>query len=341
MKKSYTNDTVAQKEALVNEFKGNLFEFLLSKKISIHFGLYKQFMASFVKDLKKQKYFQQYETWLKEYAPHVLAQLPILAEDTFSVLLSYLEKNEIKEVFEVKLVGKSFDEHKDFFYEADIVLYHGTTYLPISLKLCKKGSFVNTKSAGVSSFLGKYFKAFPHSGFHQEELNYLLDESFVEMGEKLYEQIGLTFKGQFGKEWVERGMSELPGQLDHEMKKIVHDSYGPPIKKIYESFLSFQKEDSLLLKECLFSILGLTHKNLIQVFCYHSGTGDYQFDHCHIQNSADVYNELDKVEILPLVSKRASFELKMSHSKLQIRIKPMNKFTTKAHKINCSYLKFI
>ncbi|MBT7609431.1 MAG: hypothetical protein HN576_06730 [Bacteriovoracaceae bacterium] len=338
MKDSYENDTLAQKEALINEFKGNLFEFLVAKELATNFNIYNQFIAAFVQAQARQQKFQQYESWLRKYSPEVLVELPKLAKILSDALSDYI-RNDLKiELKRIQLVGKLFDQKQDYSNEADLLLYdkNKVTY-PLSLKLCKKGSFVNTKSAGVSSFIEKYFTEFKSSKFHQDELNLILDQSYLEMGEKLYEQFDMIFTGKFGNEWTDKGNSELPGQLDPVSRSIVHQSYNPIIKKIYLSILAFEKENPELLKTCLSSILGYSKENMIQALCFHNGTDDYSFDHVTIDSSQKIWEELTDYELIPFTDLKASFEIQLSNSVLQIRVKPMNKFTAKSHKINCSY----
>ena len=338
MKETYENDTIAQKEALINEFKGNLFEFLVAKNIALNFGIYDKFIAAFVQDIYKQQQFQQYESWLRLHAPEVTENLPKLSLSLATDLCIYIKKNLNITPIKVELVGKSFDSKQDYSNEADIIIYDQQS-IPhlLSIKLCKKGSYVNTKSAGVSSFIKKYFEPFPDALFHQEELNQILESSYQEMGQQLYEQFDMVFHGQFGKEWLEHGMSELPGQLDELSRSIVHASYGPVIRKIYNSMEMFIESDPALFTKCLQSILGFSKENMIQALCYHGGTDSYSFDHTIIESQASLLKELSFVSINPLIDYKASFELQLKNSILQIRVKPMNKFTSKSHKINCSH----
>jgi hypothetical protein len=338
MKDSYENDTIAQREALINEFKGNLFEFLVARELANKFEVYTDFIAVFVQDRQKQQKFQQYESWLREHAPEVISKLPTLAQELANKLTKYIKDELNIKVIKIDLVGKSFDKKLEDKKEADILLYDKNNKIyPLSLKLCKKGSYVNTKSAGVSSFLQKYFSSFSASLFHQEELNLILDQSFNEMGQKLYEQFDMRFNGKFGPEWISAGLSELPGQLDANSRKIVHASYTPVIKKIYLSIEAFNSENPDLLCNCLLSILGYSQVNMIQALCFHQGTSDYSLDQIIIDSFQKIEKELSEVKILPLFDNKASFEIQLKSSLLQIRVKPMNKFTSKSHKINCSY----
>jgi hypothetical protein len=341
MKETYENDTVAQREALINEFKGNLFEFLVAKNLALEFGIYDQFITSFIQDVQKQKYFQQYESWLRLHAPEVIESLPHLSQVLSSDLCLYLGETLNIIPSKIVLVGKSFDNKQDYSNEADIIIYDNKLNIyPLSIKLCKKGSYVNTKSAGVGSFLKKYFSPFKDALFHQEELNQILDTSYIEMGQQLYEQFDLVFNGQFGKEWIEKGMSELPGQLDEHSRSIVHASYSPVIQKIYKSMEQFNNTNPLLFTTCLQSLLGYSKANIIQALCFHGGTETYCFDRTIIESQSNLLNELSQVSLNPLVADKASFELQLKNSILQIRVKPMNKFTSKSHKINCSYKRY-
>ena len=337
MKESYEFDTLVQKEALINEFKGNLFEFLVARDIAEIFGIKQKFFARFIQDREKQRYFQNYESWLREHSPNVLQNLPLLSKEVAKALETYLLQLFKGSVSGIDLVGKSFGQEKKVFHEADLILRaENQRSLPLSLKLCKKGSYVNTKSAGVGSFIKKYFSPFSLSDFHQTELNKILDNSFQRMGEQLYEELGLSFKGNFDLEWRELGLSELPGQLPDNLKNIVHSSYDPIIEKIFWTLKEFHRQDPKLFSSCLQQLLGVTDSRLLQVFCFHKGTEKYTFDHVEIYSASSVQQELESLCFDSAHLSSASFELKLRESLFQIRVKPMNKFTAKSHKINCS-----
>lgn len=350
MKESYTNDTVAQKEALVNELKGSLFEFLVANELSKELGVYQSFLAHFSKDTEKKSQLQQYESWAREYDPVLHENLPSLAKQTCQDILKYLKNAEIYSKVSsftgIELTGKFFTGDQRLNdgsrSEADLqLLAEGQITIPISLKLCKVGSFVNSKSAGVNSFIEKYFSPCPLADFFQNELNQALDDSYQQLGDACYQSLGLDFPGSFDHQWTDAGFSELPGQLPKNIKELVHRSYEPVIQTIHRAFQHFLENDRHTFLDSLASLMGFSEEKILQVHCYHSGTSQYHFVESQIYSLEDVFGleeneqKLD-LQLEDLTPGKASFEVNINKEILQIRVKPMNKFTSKSHKINCS-----
>jgi hypothetical protein len=74
-------------------------------------------------------------------------------------------------------------------------------------------------------------------------------------------------------------------------------------------------------------------RKIIQVSCYHQ---QHRLKSIEIKKFEDLfYPEIDVV-IEPLKENMSSFDILIGKTTLQIRVKPMNKFTTASYKINCS-----
>lgn len=194
---------------------------------------------------------------------------------------------------------------------------------------------MNTKSAGIRSFVGKYFKNFSNIDDYQAELNELVDKVFFKMGHKLYEMEGLDFEGHFDHRWDELALPRLPGKLNAEMKEIVHGCYYEIISKIHKIFQKIFSEDKKFFMSSLYPLIGLSDENMIQVTLFHGQNKKerYLLKEVHILSHV----ELDEsVELLPFKERVSSFEILLPGMRLQIRVKPMNTFTQAAYKINCS-----
>lgn len=330
MRELNTYDTIAQNEALINELKGNLFEFLVGKELSQSKGLEAHYMKAIPPEFLERLH--GYEHWLREHSEGLLVSLPALAKET----ASYLEKSLGAELDGVLVVGKlAGGSHDDRVKEADLLLKSGDQVHPISLKLCKENSFVNTKSAGVRSFFSRYFQnRFPDVRKHQDELNSFLDESYSSMCRTLHKMGGLKEQDLFDGKWVDAGFPELPGQLDKEMNQVLKSHYHEMICRVFELWANLLESNKKAFYECMMPLLGFGLKELGQLSCFYKG--DYQLSYNSFKTSAPLLNSLNSSKLIPPKEGLSSFEMQMADCSFQVRLKPMNKFTVSGHKMNCS-----
>ena len=339
----------SQSEALLNEIKGNLFEYLVAQFLSRHFKCEGEFLRAFsqVAGGRAMRDLQSYQSWLQSSDPELYTRLPLLSQEVVSELIKD-RVLEDKKVTNILVTGKSGAvSGQESFKEADIWIQTKGEDVPVSLKLCKRGAFVNTKSGGIRSFLAKYFTNFPDALVFQASLNQVLDQSFQQMAESLYEWADIPFElwspangsTQFSPTWQERGLPELPGELPSEAREFLFLHYHRVISEIHRAFISFYDEDQLLFANCLGSLVGMGLNNLYQVTCFHKegkAGARYQLDSLKTYSWSEFNNDLKQLKFSPLKDKISSFELGLGHKKLQIRVKPMNKFTVSALKVNCS-----
>lgn len=329
--KQYEEMNLKEGEAFINECKGNLFEYLVGLSISRVIGKEGSYLEALPYEMRKR--FQEYESFLRANDIKLLKKLLEFSNVTSEKILGSIRE----EILEVKIIGKLADANLKIEYkEADLLLKTEKGIIPLSLKLSKKGAYVNTKSAGVKSFISKYFADFNDANKLQEELNFHIDKCFMEMGQALYETLGIAFPGTFDDTWKEEGLSELPGELDQGMKDIVTLNYQKTNQKIYSIIEEFSSDRDQF-SHALIPLLGLGHSQMMQVICFNhkDSSGEYILDRIII-NDAETLGQLSNFKILPLNKTISSFEIKLDHCKLQIRVKPMNKFTTPSYKINCS-----
>ena len=148
---------------MINEIKGHLFEYLVGWSLARRYGVEKDFIRGFTGSLRSR--LTSYQSFLQQNDEQLYRQLPLLSDSTVQGLLSYLPSS-IKHIRVIgKIAGASHDQTR---HEADILL-EGDEIIPVSLKLCKENSFVNTKSGGVKSFLAKYFALLPDHKKWQEK----------------------------------------------------------------------------------------------------------------------------------------------------------------------------
>lgn len=326
-----------QVESLLNECKGNLFEFLVAQTLSRRFGGEDLFLLSLPRDFRARLQF--YEETIRQHDLELLRNLPLLAQS----VADQLERHPIfskKSKFSFSVIGKMVATNDNSLWnETDIVAIEewgqGQTKKHfISLKLTKDHSYTNTKSAGIKSFIEKYFSAFTDlAPVYQMKLNKEVDESFHMMGHKLYLMSDMEFGGVFDQRWSELH-TELPGELSSEMKEVVHANYYRVAQRIREYLGILFQQDPEKFYLSLHALCGFGNPDIVQVHCFHQSS---QLKDIVIKTHVDLFaNDPHEIELKELTSGAASFDVVFQKFVLQIRVKPMNKFTTAAYKINCS-----
>ena len=323
-----------QKEALINEIKGNLFEYLVAKNLACHYKIERDFVRGFTGELRKK--LTEYQQWLLREDSQLYHRLFSLSDAVSTAISPRLPKD----IFQVRVIGKiAGASHDQTWREGDILLYGESGIVPISLKLCKDCSFVNTKSGGVRSFLLKYFAKLPGHEEWQSRLTQAVEQNFARMIHELYDATGLEFSGNFDRQWEQIGLGELPGALPKDLSSIVGNYYSRVIGVIHQAFVDFYQNARQQFVDALHPLLGIGDTRIVQVICFHRGTSPgycrYALAKITIRDFSDL-KSLEKVLIMPLKPRISSFELKMGEVLLQIRLKPMNKFTVPALKVNCS-----
>lgn len=329
MEESHIKNSDVKIQALVNEYKGNLFEYLVAHKIALDFGIESQFISSISDNYRDQLI--EYEYWLRNNEIELLRKIPSLANRVVCEVKNHV-LFDVKEVF---LLGKVSAPLSDKLYkEADILLKGIDKLFPISLKLCKSHAYVNTKSGGVKSFIKKYFSSFLEAENLQNDLNSYIDLEFNKMAHDLHSYADLNFTGSFTKEWTENGFSELPGELPENMRVRLLKFYQNVIQRMYKLIVPLSS-DRKKFKQSLAPLVGRGREDIFQITCFHKSSTkeNYLFD------SLDVSTQNDGIEnynILELRDDVSFFEIEIGKKKLQIRVKPMNKFTAPSMKVNCS-----
>lgn len=327
-----------QKEAILNECKGNLFEFLVTQGLATRSSLEGPFLLNLPIEFKAK--LASYEELIRTHEPKLLVKLPVLATATVQQIWENLELSR-HQLTQWNVIGKMVATNdNEFWNETDIVgTYHDHTNeikkIALSLKLSKDHSYTNTKSAGVKSFLAKYFGSFESSLINQmqQELNAEVDESFLMMGHRLYRMADLEFNGAFNSAWSDR-YSELPGELSTEMRQVVHENYHRVALKLSNLLEKLQTINKKLFFESLYALCGFGHPEIIQVNCFHK---DYDLKDISIKSFDDFFKKSNsECSLCPIKDLASSVDVIVGDIVLQLRVKPMNKFTTAAYKINCS-----
>lgn len=314
-----------KKEALFNEVKGSLFEYLVALEVARQNKQELEFQQSL--DRNYLNVLSQQDRMVRQFYPEMLPFLIKVSKQTVDKMTSYLKalpKNP-------RLMGKfSNSTLAQELQEADLLIDQKDGTLPVSLKLNKKNAYVNTKSGGIKSFFTQYF---PFIDSHvQEKFNQLVDMEFNRMSYELHALHDLDYPGHFGN-WVKKGLSELPGELDADSRNILKAYYARIAEEMHGILSEAYKKDPASFQMSLTPLMGFGKKEILQVICFHDFPDE---DHeIEIHSYKDLEGQLSEAKIFEFNS-IASVELQIGAWSLHVRVKPMNKFTTTAIKINCS-----
>jgi hypothetical protein len=331
-------ESSAQLQALFNEYKGHLFEYLVASELARAHGLEGPFLESFGGEAKAR--LNEYEQWIQNYQRPALGRLLKLARLMAKACLALPELNS-SPLESIQVMGKTAqsNRYRDF-AECDIfILDKFGQEIPLSLKLCGEGAYLNAKSAGVRSFFTRYFAGFAHHEQLQADFDQVVTQSFTSMAYDLYELAGLesSVPGRwFGPEWSDAGLSDRPGLLPPELRARVHRAYHEMLIALYQGLRRI--DEAGLLSSGLAPLLGFGHPDLIQVSCFESRS-EGELGRVVVSRAHELREcELEPV-MGPLKEGLSSFIITWGKFQLQLRLKPMNAFTTPGYKVNCAYKK--
>lgn len=313
------------KEALFNEVKGSLFEYLVAHKLAQSSGIEIDFIQNI--DRNYLTVLGQQDRMVRQFYPEMGTFLSEASLDCHEKIIKKFGKDWV----DIKLLGKlTSSQLQDDFKETDLLLTSKTgEQILLSLKLNKKNSFVNTKSAGVRSFLTQYFPFLNHS--YQNEFSQVIDLEFVSMSDALHRLHDLEYTGSF-HQWVAAGISELPGDLPDTDREVLKKYYAKIARKLHETLVEALTSQREAFIESLFPLMGFSDSRIVQVICFH----DFKSKGSLAIEVHDFSNVVNSNVIIRDFKETASIEVESDLWVLQIRIKPMNKFTTTAMKVNCS-----
>lgn len=318
-------------EALLNEYKGNLYEFLVASSMAKKFKIELDFLNSLTPDF--QKMLSQQEQFIREYYPYLLNDLPLLSLGLTEHIVDELVINKI---LKVQIVGKAaMAANDERFQEGDVLLYDDNKIIPVSIKICKANSFVNTKSAGLKSFFSKYFNENEAQIVLNSKVDKILDQQLYD----LYELAGLDIDTSFDN-WINADLPTLPGALEESYRQIYLNSLYEINKIIYETFKQIVEKKSVSTLSAISSLIGFGSIDIIQATTFYRNTGDkYELYEQVVETSEkDKYN-FENIKLSQFKDNKTSFDIILPDRTLQIRVKAMNKFTSKSYKINCSVKK--
>src|SRR5690606_35049452 len=130
----------------------------------------------------------------------------------------------------------------------------------------------------------------------------------------------------------------LPGELSSDDQALLHRHYHKLIMAIHHTFSDAFERDQAGMLFGLQALLGFRNPNLIQLTCYHAAREQkrYELERIHLVDGKKRLAQLQQFTVESPSVDGASFALHFPWGSLQIRVKPMNKFTQAGYKINCS-----
>ena len=312
-------------EALLNELKGSLFEYLVARELARSFNIEGPFLLGLSNDY--QKLLERQDMMVREFSPNLPQLLFAWSKKTAQRFLSHFSHGEFNEI---RLAGQ-FSHHKEQ-GECDFEIKNSHMSIPVSLKLNKKLGMVNTKSGGVKSFYQNYFSG---SQALQERFNLLVESEHSLMRDQLFELMDLPSDRSW-ETWRGKGLSELPGEQSVDVKEVLHSYYARLSERLQKDLEELYETTPNEFREGLLKLLGFSSPDLTQLICFHEMQSSQTQD-CEvlIHTHTRALDELKKIQFRK-IKQSASVEIELKNWLLQIRIKPMNKFTTTAIKINCS-----
>ncbi len=317
-------------EALLNEYKGNLYEFLTAQRIARLSGIESQFIQCLREDFFVM--LSQQEAFIREFYPWLLEDLPVLAAGLGDQI-----QNDLDGVIQkVEIVGKASASDKEGDVgEADLLIgLEDSRQALVSVKLSKTGAFVNTKSAGVKSFLGKYFSECSGIQSIQTEFSDYFDKRYQMMAYELCDIAGVNPSETFDS-WREQGLSELPGELNPDLREIFLKSLYDVSNNLFEHLEKLSKSNVELFTSSLFPLLGYSRVDIMQATSFYKAKEQrYELDYHRVENGlGELSRNFVRLENRP---ESSSFDVVFADRILQIRLKAMNKFTNKGFKVNCA-----
>lgn len=312
-----------KKEALFNEVKGSLFEYLVARHLAQagkdELGFQKSLDPNYLNVLSQQ------DRMVRQFYPEMFPFLNQVSKFTFEAITKYFGSAPLSPQLLGKFTNSSLGSE---IFEADLLVDVKEKKIPLSLKLNKKNAYVNTKSGGIKSFFSHYFSYLDPE--IQVRFNQLVDLEFNRMTLELHALHDLEFPGDYSL-WVRKGFSELPGELDPDGRAILKRYYARLARELHR-ILSDGDESAF--KASLGPLMGFGSSEIIQVTCFHDFKAQTDPE-VQIHSYHDVFGEGVEAKLLPF-DNISSAEIVLGSWSLQLRIKPMNKFTTTAIKINCS-----
>jgi hypothetical protein len=308
--------------SFTNEWKGALFEYLVAREIAKELNISHIFESS-LSELQRQQ-LQNYQQKLLAISIKTYEQLQIWPTQVAKFVVQELNLKNYQSVF-IRLPSKQVKS----VHEGDIALELNGSERWISLKLAKSQSFINTKSGGLKSFLTTYFP-YGSSEKLQVELNSALDDDFFDFAKKLHESHGVAFSGDFTN-WKKLKLTELPGELTGESHELFINFLSKQSNLLETQLKILAKENEARFQAALKLLAGCTNDQITPLYIFHKGHEVTPF--------LPFYLTPDQFQIFTWnknKNQHSSFSLEFANFELQIRIKPMNTFTTLAPKVNCS-----
>ena len=324
-----------REQALLNEYKGNLYEYLVAVSLSSLYSCEAKFITALTQDFRQMLAVQ--ESFIREYFPNLLYDLPALAKSLADDIFKSLDI-EVDDHIHIELIGKAaMASHDERYAEADILVRTKGRSYPLSIKLSKAHAYVNTKSAGVKSFISKYFVSTNIDTFKlQNDLNIKTDKLIEELSLELHRENDIEYSEDY-LYWINQEKPTLPGLLEGKSRDIYKKFLYSLNKEIYFAVDKLYDSNRDEFIQSILPLIGFSEQSIIQVTTYYQNQNDRYNPYKNVIDTFDfIEDDLSKITLGDRKANAANFDVFFKDRTLQLRLKAMNKFTSKSYKINCS-----
>lgn len=306
--------------ALLNEYKGNIFEFLVAQSLARSFNIESKFLQSITSEFFT--ILDQQQRFIKKNYPELYRNLP----DWANTLAQSFIRHKDCDFEDVVLIGKVATSLTEEFGSADILL-KGNRPENLSIKLAKKNSYINSKSSGIKSFISKYFGAQFQS--EQDTLTACFEKEFQLFSLNLHQYFELTPEDNF-KNWDKNNFPNLPGDLAQDAK-IYYQQFMINVNQVIFNLLSeIQQRSFADFSQGLLHLCGVQQMSVLQlIYLYNGSDGSALI----LENDNFIFDP----QKTKLTLKNSSILIESNNVSLQVRLKAMNTFTSPAYKVNCAY----
>ena len=198
------------------------------------------------------------------------------------------------------------------------------------MKFSFNHSFINTKSAGYQSILSQYFS---QDLSLEKQLKISLATNHYRLMEELASEF--SFKGDFSThDWIKQGLPILPGQLEGQAQKILHNYYSDLARDLYQALRIILDTDLNCFVAGIKKIMGFSDLNTIQVVTrYDKEINCFNVKHFDLANSFFGIKSMTHQTGASYIN----IEMDSGHI-LRLRVKPMDKFIVPGIKVNGALL---
>lgn len=312
-------------QALIQEYKGLLFEYLVGYYLTRDdHKLAHRFLVMMDRDFRRM--FRIQEQFVCEHDEHLLEFIKDAAKK-MSIFMKEFLSQDLRDIEYVTLAGKRQDSKTS--HEGDLIIKK--TSEPderyFSLKFLYQNRLANTKSAGLKSFLAKYFYQFEDIKIIQEEFNLSFQELFQDF----------VFQHHQSEKYIQQDNYRLIDMNEKDKEK--YDHFLMNITDlIYHICSRLKIADPRLFLDSLWPLCGFSNNQVSQFTCVYKKP--YEVVELKFDSKKKLENKIIqnmKENFIQLQKDQNKIFIQTSAFVLELRPKAMNHPLRGGMKLNCSF----